>query len=76
MLLFSIAAGFLWSILMLYGIDGPPELPRRVADYEDSTSVISHSFYFEVNPIAYVLAGAVAAVGILLVVAASRLRSR
>jgi hypothetical protein len=31
MLLFSLGAGFLWSVAMLFGFDGVPEMPRRSA---------------------------------------------
>jgi hypothetical protein len=70
MLLFSLAAGFLWSVLMLYGFDGAPELPRRVSDYSET----AYSFDVEINPATYVIAVVIAAVGAFLVVVASRLR--
>jgi hypothetical protein len=71
-LLFSLSAGFVWSIALLYNT---PEMPRRIVDYGDEhASVIVHSFYAQVNPVAYVIAATLAAVGALLVIAASRLR--
>lgn len=71
MLLFSIASGFLWSIATFY----LPEMPRRVANYEGTNyEGTVHSFGVYVDPIAYVIAGALTAVGSLLVIAASRLR--
>ena len=70
MALFSVAAGFLWSIATLYRSEDVAEMPRRVDDY----SVIAASVYVDVSPLAYVLAGVVAAVGVLVMVAASRLR--